>query len=319
MLSLRIPDGPRLVPLPAGRPASEALWVDLLHPSEDETQVATPLAPKIPGREEMRDIEISHRLYRMGNTGYMTVMLPGAAEADSDVHHSGPVTFILTLHQLITLRHHEPASFTLFPQREDLTGLQPGRPDLLFLALCEEIVGQLADLLELSGDRLTAASQEIYARTGLIEAPYLQKLLRRIGMENDVLGQVRAGLLSLSRALRYFLTCVPDVDSLEGRLQDDLLRDIDALELHADSLHARLGFLTELTVGLIGLGDNKVAKAQSMVAALFLPPTLLASIYGMNFDVMPGTAHPHGFWIAIGGMLAASLGCWLFFRWRGWF
>ena len=317
-------DGAKLIPLSKAAPHSAALWIDLCRPGPIEEQEMQTLLPKIPDQGEMRDLELSHRYYRLGEALYMTLVLPGTDHAGQSGHTgqlSRPVSFILTPERLITLRHHDPAAVLNLPLRTDLR-LLPDRPDLLFLTFCEEIIGQMADLLEQTGDDLAMAAQQIYAQDSRTIPAHLHEALRRIGRKNETLAQVRAALMTLTRALRFFMSDLEDqgvVPPETRRSHEALLRDIDALDLHTDSLDARLGVLTEMTIGLIGLGDNKVAKAQSMVAALFLPPTLIASIYGMNFEHLPGLSHPHGFWLSIGAMFLASIGTWIFFRWRGWF
>ncbi|RRH78593.1 CorA family divalent cation transporter [Falsigemmobacter faecalis] len=321
MLNRWSTDGPRLIPLNEAAPESAALWIDLCRPAPPELQAMEALLPKVPDQGEMHDLEVSHRYYRLGAALYMTMVLPGTDHPGQAGTFSRPVSFILTPEHLITLRHHEPAVLASLPQRSDLR-LHAHRPDQLFLTFCEEIVGQMADLLEQTGDDLALAAQDIYAQNSRTGPSQLHQALRRIGRKNEVLAQVRAALMTLTRSLRFFTTDLEDQGGIAPemtRAHDDLMRDIDALDLHTDSLDARLGVLTEMTIGLIGLGDNKVAKAQSMVAALFLPPTLIASVYGMNFAHLPGLENPYGFWLSIGAMFLASIGTWVFFRWRGWF
>lgn|GEM_PF-2302578 len=321
MLNRWTTDGTKLIPLSEDAAHGNALWIDLCRPGPIEQQEMEALLPKVPDQGEMRDLELSHRYYRLGEAVYLTMVLPGADHSLKQGQLSRPVSFILTPERLITLRHHDPAAITDLPLRSDLR-LLPDRPDLLFLTFCEEIVGQMADLLEQTGDNLALAARKIYAQNSRSTPAELHEALRRIGRKNETLAQVRAALMTLTRAIRFFTGDLEDQNHLvpeTDRACAALMRDIDALDLHTDSLDARLGVLTEMTIGMIGLGDNKVAKAQSMVAALFLPPTLIASVYGMNFEHLPGLAHPHGFWLSIGAMFLASIGTWVFFRWRGWF
>lgn len=96
------------------------------------------------------------------------------------------------------------------------------------------------------------------------------------------------------------------------------MRDMDALEVHTDFLSQRVGLASDATLGMINLQQNSTVRIVSVVAVLFSPPTLIASIYGMNFDVMPELSQPWGYPAALLSMLAASLIAYLYFRWKNW-
>ena len=96
------------------------------------------------------------------------------------------------------------------------------------------------------------------------------------------------------------------------------MRDLQALEVHADFLGQRVALATDATLGMINLAQNVTVRIVSVVAALFLPPTLIASVYGMNFAYMPELAQPWGYPAALALMLASAVGTWAFFKWKRW-
>ena len=142
----------------------------------------------------------------------------------------------------------------------------------------------------------------------------------RGGRQPGVTTRVRLAFLSLSRALSFYGATVdrrPEAETLRAMLKMHM-RDLQSLEVHADFLSGRVGLVVEATMGMINLRQNSTVRILSVVAALFLPPTLIASIYGMNFDVMPELHQSWGYPAALLAMLASSVATWLFFRWKNW-
>jgi magnesium transporter len=231
------------------------------------------------------------------------------------------VCFALVAVRLVTIRHHTPRPFETYPPRAGKNSLGCATPDRIFLGLIEEVIGRLADHLEGAGRGLDAMSQAIYHpgpkgyRTG-----ELQKSLANLGGEGERLSRVRLALLTVGRALNYVDQTLghrltPDGVALALQGQS---RDIAALEVHADFLSSRLGLMSDATMGKINLAQNATVRIVSMVAVLFSPPTLIASIYGMNFVHMPELPQVWGYPMALGVMVASALLTWAFFRWRGW-
>ena len=295
-----------------------ALWIDLYKPLPDQVARVAALGVEVPTLEDMEEIEISNRLYRENGTDYITVVLPGLSETKMPL--SGPVTFILTAQRLVTVRHHAPRPFETYPLRADKTGPGCATPDALFLGLIEEVIGRLADLLEGSGRAMEAVTRAIYAddeaqKTALA----LQAALVKVGRESDLIARVRLSLLTLERAVGFFSTRQTDKrhDGLRTATKG-LLRDIAALEVHGDYLTTRVAQATDATLGLINLLQNGTVKIVSVVAVLFLPPTLIASVYGMNFRAMPELDQPWGYPMAIGLMVASAALAWAYFRWKKW-
>ena len=149
---------------------------------------------------------------------------------------------------------------------------------------------------------------------------FLRIALVTIGQQAELMSRVRLGLLSMDRILVYHAANAlsqGDRDRIRA-LQKAVQRDIQALEVHADFLGSRIGMTVDATMGMIGLQQNDRVRILSVVAALFLPPTLIASIYGMNFDIMPQLHLAWGFPMALGLMLGSSVVTFLVLKWRRW-
>lgn len=310
----------RLERLPPDAPLAEAIWIDLYRPQpEQEARVRAELGVEVPTLADMEEIEISNRLYREDGFDYMTAILPGARP--DGVQASGPVTFILAPARLVTVRHHAPRPFETYPTRAERSSTGCHTQHRLFLGLMEEIVARQADLLEASGRALDSIAAQVYAGTRQVIPPdELEEALRSTGREGEVLARVRLGLLTLERMLSVFglwMEADADAKSLRATIKT-MMRDIQALEVHADFLSGRVGLATDTTLGMVNLSQNVTIRIVSVVAALFLPPTLIASIYGMNFAVMPELAWGWGYPLALALMVASAGGTWAYFKWRGW-
>jgi magnesium transporter len=309
-------DGTRLAALGAGKPLSDALWIDLYRPQPEQVAAVAALGVEVPTLEDMEEIEISNRLYREGEVDYLTVVLPGQSATKDPI--TGPVTFILSATRLVTVRHHAPRPFETYPTRADKVGLGCGDADRLFLSLIEEIIGRLADLLEGTGKSLDATTRRVYGED-MREAQF-RDVLKGLGLDNEAIGRVRLALLTIERAISYFGQTVPQRLRSEGLMPTvkGLMRDITALEVHADYLAGRVAMTTDATLGMINLGQAQTTKIVSVVAVVFLPPTMVATVYGMNFDVMPELSWAFGYPMALGVMLASAVGAWAYFKWRNW-
>lgn len=313
------PDEGGLQPLAPDAPLSDALWIDLFRPTEAETAAVTALGIDVPTLEDMEEIEISNRLYRQGGTDYLTVVLTGHSETDRPL--AGPVTFIIEPRRIVTVRHHASRPFDTYPARADKVGPGCATANQVFLSLCEEIIGRLADLLESVGRSLEHLSRQIHdPGTRGSRQQRLEVALRLVGREGELLGHVRLALLTLGRALGFYAQTAAarrGDDGLSGAVAN-LTRDINALEVHTDFLSARVGLVSDATLGMINLAQNSTVRIVSVVAVLFSPPTLIASIYGMNFAHMPELAQGWGYPAALGAMAVSSILAWGYFRWNNW-
>ncbi len=308
----------RLVLMPPDAELRDAIWIDLYRPQPEQAAAVSALGVEVPTLEDMEEIEISNRLYREGATEYMTIVLPGQAVDKTQM--TGPVTFILTKDHLVTVRHHAPRSFETFPDRADKASSGCSTPLLLFIGLVEEIVSRQADLLEASGKALDQIAARVFDGQADRNPQLLQDALEGIGREGEVLARVRLGLLTMERMLSVFGLWERGGKGNQSHKEHlkGLMRDIQALEVHADFLSNRISLVSDMTMGMINLSQNTTIRIVSVVAALFLPPTLIASIYGMNFEHMPELAYPWAYPASIVLMVASAAATWAYFKWKGW-
>ena len=307
-----------LEPLAPGEPIEAALWIDLYRPLPAQAEAVHALGVEVPTLDDMEEIEISSRLYRENGNDYMTVVLPGLSETKVPI--SGPVTFILSAARVVTVRHHAPRPFETYPTRADKVGPGCFSSERVFLGLIEEIIGRLADLLEATGKALDAVTQNVYRDGGKADDKMLLGSLRKVGREGDLVGRVRLSLLTIERALSFFSLSIVERKGTDGlrSAMKALTRDIQALEIHADFLSSRVAMASDATLGMINLSQNATVKIVSVVAVVFLPPTVIASAYGMNFADMPELQWAWGYPMALGLMLASAVGTYLFFKWKHW-
>jgi magnesium transporter len=317
MFAYEVVEG-RVVRMEPDADLARAAWIDLWRPQPAQSERVGALGVEVPTLADMEEIEISNRLYRESGVDYMTVVLPGQTVEKTQV--SGPVTFILTAGRMVTVRHHAPRPFETFPERADKSAAGCGTAQALFLGLVEEIIGRMADLLESSGRALDGVSREVFSGDAPQKPHLLQRALEQAGRESEALGRVRLGLLTMERAVVFFGQTA-DRGGADAGLKPvvkGLLRDIQALEVHADFLSSRLANVSDMTLGMVNLSQNNTVRILSVVAALFLPPTLIASAYGMNFVHMPELSWVWGYPVALGLMLMSALVTYFFLKWKNW-
>ncbi len=318
MLYSYVSHGAALAPLPDGAALADAIWIDLYRPLDAQVQAVAALGYDIPTLADMEEIEVSNRLYTENGTTYMTGVLPGQLPDGTQV--AMPVTFILNARRLVTVRHHAPRPFETFPGRADRSSCGTASPERVFLGLIEEIIGRLADLSEGVSKALDEAATDVLRMSTSRDSDRLLEALVTVGHKAELMNRVRLGLLWLDRILAYHeanVTHGPDSAKMRP-LHAALHRDIQALEVHADFLSSRIGMTVDAAMGMIGLMQNDRVRSLSAVAALFLPPTLIASTYGMNFQRMPELQWTYGYEWALGLMVATVVGTYLLLRWKNW-
>lgn len=318
MLHAYIATPESLVPLPAGRDLADADWIDLYHPLDAQIAEVEALGITLPTLEDMEEIEISNRLYREDGAEFMITVLPG--QMPDGRQTSMPVAFVLTPKRLITLRYHASRPFDTFPMRAERSSAGIGSSDRLFLGLIEEIISRMADLLEGVGRELDSTVTTVLNQDNHGNDAFHREALRLMGVQSEIMARVRLGLLTIERVLFFYNTVTSEHPHPERLrvLAKGLNRDVQALEVHADFLGSRVSLTIDTTMGMINVRQNETVRILSVVAALFLPPTLIASIYGMNFAVMPELDYTWAYPLSILAMLASAVGTYLFIKWKGW-
>ena len=304
-----------------GPEPATAVWLDLCNPGPEDLIRVAGLVPEVPTLADLEEIEVSARLYREDGFDVMTILVPGLSHEDKVTPVTGPVAFILGSGRLMTVRYHAPRPFETYPPRAAKVGLGCEGPERIFLGLCEEIIGRIADLLEGAGRELDQVTRAIFKTKGRSpESGYLQTALEISGRQSDMVGNCRLSLLTLDRALGFFRVGLEE-RGVVGPLKATIIglsKDIQSLEVHGDYLSTRVSQVTDATLGMINLAQNTTVRIVSVVAVLFLPPTLIASIYGMNFRLMPELDWGQGYPMALGMMVASAATSYLFFKWKKW-
>jgi len=303
-------------------PPADTIWFDLLRPSAEETRVVeAALQLELPSREEMQEIEVSSRLYEENGSYFMTATI--ISKADTENPESGAITFILAGNHLVTLRFTEPRPFATFPARAQRAGAY-GTGHSILLGLLDAIIDRLADTLELTANRVDALSREIFERPDKqpSKSHDFQDVLRRIGRQGDLTSMARESLVNIARLLTFLGQATASAGAkapkdLRGRLKT-MSRDLNSLSDHASFLSNKINFLLDATLGMINIEQNAIIKIFSVAAVVFLPPTLIASIYGMNFDFIPELHWAVGYPLALVLMVLSALLPYLFFKRRGW-
>ena len=322
MITSYVSDGGRLAGQPGlGATDARIVWIDLQNPDRDEeAQVERRFGLDIPTREEMEEIEISSRLYTEGGALFMTAILP--SHADGDDPDMLPVSFVLANDTLITVRYHDPRAFETFPARAAKVPMGCETGDSVLVALLEAVVDRLADILERDGREIDGISRTIFRKSGgkAMKSADLQDVIEAIGRKGDLTSNIRDSLVTLERIAGFLGQQTLQKKSprdLRERIKT-LSRDIRSLADHASYLSQKITFLLDATLGMINIEQNAIIKIFSVAAVVFLPPTLIASIYGMNFEHMPELEWLLGYPFAIGLMIVSAILPFVYFKRRGW-
>ncbi|MEO9337262.1 magnesium transporter CorA family protein [Mesorhizobium sp. SB112] len=300
------------------------VWYDLINPSrEEETLVEQALGIGIPTRAEMDEIELSARLYQEDGAEFMTATVLMGLETGDPVRK--PVTFILKGKTLVTVRHADSRPFSAFAARcQKPNGTICSDGEAVMVGVMESIIDRMADVLERAGNEIDTISREVFRRkvsNATKKTRDLQSLIEQIGQKGDFLTAIRESLVSITRLVAYHaaLDSPQRKSTKEVKQRIKLVqRDARSLGEHANFLSSKINFLLDATLGLINLEQNQIIKIFSVAAVVFLPPTLVASIYGMNFEIMPELHWDFGYPMAIGMMITSAIVPYLFFKRRGW-
>ncbi|MFB2549520.1 magnesium transporter CorA family protein [Ensifer soli] len=297
------------------------VWIDMVEPTHDEDRMMERLLGiSIPTRDELKDIEPSSRLYVEEGATFMTASL--VAKADSEVPHLTDVGFILAGGRLVTVRYAAPKAFSLFIGA--MHRIPGGCPSglVLLTRLMETIVDRTAEILEQLVGRVDALSLQVFGEgaAGKRRPPrYLESRLLTVAGHHRLVAMTRDSLASLSRLMTFLYALPPARDDRETReLCRSISRDIQSLSEHASFISGNITFLLDASLGLINIEQNTIIKIFSIASVVFLPPTLVASAYGMNFAHMPELQWTYGYPLAIAAMVVSAAIPYVFFRWKGW-
>lgn len=312
--------GLQLLPPGEMRIPQEAVWLDLAEPSFEETNVVESfLGIEVPTREEMQEIEISSRLYLEDGAVFLTAII--LARSDTELPELSPATFIIMGDRLVTLRYEDPRPFSAFSLRAQRPASGYSRGPMVLLGLLEAVVDRAADILERIGADVDSISRDIFEHgAGVNRGTDFQSVLSQVGRKGDLTSKARESLVSIGRIATFLMQAAMDNDwARETRARiKTLSRDVQSLTDHASFLSSKIGFLMEATLGMISIEQNAIIKIFSVAAVVFLPPTLIASIYGMNFHHMPELDWSLGYPWALGLMILSAFLPYWYFKRKGW-
>ncbi|MFK0573856.1 magnesium/cobalt transporter CorA [Endozoicomonas sp.] len=294
-------------------PAKGTIWLEATEPDSDEHHWLTTHFPGwLPEEEELGEIEISSRYFETESGIHIRSLFPHRAGHEL---RNVNVAFNLRPDKLITLQDEPTGLFRLMRKHLKTQHLKATTPLDVVIALFDTKVEYLADTLEEVYEDLEEVSQNALSE----QHKDVDEQLRTITLQEDLNGKVRLNLLDTQRSLRYLIRACNHILNDEQRdTIRDMLRDIESLTPHTGFLFEKINFLMGSTMGYINLEQNNIIKIFSVAAVMFLPPTLIASIYGMNFKVMPELSVEYGYPLALGLMLLSSLVTFLFFKRKGW-
>lgn len=322
MLSVYIPHGTTLERriVESGALPDEAVWIDLVSPTTIEDKLVEELlGVAVPTREEMQEIEVSSRLYVENGARYMTATL--MCQSDTASPKTTPVTFILSGHRLVTVRYDDPRPFAIVEHRLSRNCPVKINGEIVLVDLLDAVIDRSADILERIGSEVDQISRTIFEPDDdKVETSEYNDILKGLGRKGDLTSKVRESQVSIGRLVLFLAN---EAETMrwpkDARAQvNSMQRDVVSLSDHSTYLTNKITFLLDALLGSVTIQQNNVIKLFSVAAVVFMPPTLVASIYGMNFKHMPELDWFVGYPLALGLMIAAAVGPYFFFKWKKW-
>jgi magnesium transporter len=307
---------------PAAMQAGTA-WIDLLDATPEEIAWAErQTGLHVPSPAELDEIETSSRLRSHGGALYLTS--PVVYRDASGLPVATGVGFVLDRHHLITVRHARLTAFTTFgAEWAAREAPHPGTSGAAFVGLLDALVDRMADVLEIVGTELDAVSHRVF-RAGQAGPPAredadLRETLRRIGRSGDLASKIRDSLLGVGRIVPYVHGQCSGWMPAELHARLDIQRaDIASLNDYDAYLTNKVQLLLDATLGLINIEQNNIIKVLTIVSVVGVPPTLVASMYGMNFHNMPELNWAWGYPWGLSLILLSAIGPLVWFKIRGW-
>ena len=324
MLSAYVPRGTSLERVDVkdgGDIPPDAVWIDLVLPTPGEDKlVERLLGIAVPTREEMQEIEVSSRLYVENGARYMTATL--MCQSDTPMPKTTAVTFILAGKRLVTVRYDEPKPFTIVGHKLARTCPPSPSGETVLMDLLDAVIDRAADILEKIAAEVDGVSHRIFEpeETGIDRTRVYREILITIGRKGDLTSKVRESLVSIGRVVLFLANEGEGMRwAKESRAQlETMQRDVQSLSDHATYLSNKTTFLLEAMLGVVNLEQNSVIKIFSVVAVVLMPPTLVGTIYGMNFRHMPELEWLLGYPMALALMVLSAVLPYCYFKWRKW-
>ena len=301
---------------------ADPIWIDLNNPSfDEEKRLKSLLGIAIPNREEIWRNHVTNHMYSDNGVAYMNA----AVLHKTDSHHpkTSAITFIVAQRCLVTIRYIYPTSFEHFQRRLSSNAAAYPTPDHVLAGLLEEMVARVAYHAELIDEGLSDLSYQIFddhafenkqGNPSLI----MRRLLQKLGNLNQLNAKTHESLNSLLRMQTFYRDELGTEQPQLTRRMDVLLHETQTLADQSSFMSDQISFQLDASLGMINVEQNLISKIFTIAAVFFLPPTLISSIYGMNFAHMPELGWEFGYPFAIGLMISAALGTFIYLKKKGW-
>ncbi|MET0183027.1 MAG: CorA family divalent cation transporter, partial [Caulobacterales bacterium] len=291
-----------------------ALWIDLENPTDaEESFVETALALDVPTHAERGALEESARFYEENGALIMTATLLG--RRDDGPFISDAVMFVLIGNKLVTVRTIRPRAFEIGEGRASARVQRAQSGADVLMALLDGVGERLADRIAEATREMNELASQIFSEQGA--AGGLRENMRKLGLVGSLLAQALDSLSSVKQLVNFAIASAGACDLDRARLEA-MRRDAQEVERAGLALQDRLVFLLDAAVGLVSVNQNEILKALSVATIAFVPPTLIASIFGMNFEHMTWFQESWGPWIGFALMLAAPAALFGLAKWRRW-
>lgn len=290
---------------------SSAVWIDATEPTEAERgELNKFLRAELPESDDVEEIEFSARYFQDDAGLHVHSLFLSPTEGR---HATTTVAFILQEKRLITLRDGELADFRLLRMRARRGQVQAHSPQDLLITMFEQKVENLADVLEDIHRKLEDVSHTVLED----DDADLEDAIDRLAKLEDSNGKIRLCLMDTQRSISFLQRHLREHFELQETARE-IKRDVDTLMSHTAFLFDKINFLMDSTQGFINIEQNQIIKTFSIAAVIFLPPTVVASFYGMNFEFIPGLHWEWGYMTGTGIMLVSAIAPLWYFKWKDW-
>ncbi len=301
----------KIEPADIGQHLYTANWIDARDPDEHERKLLEKLVhDELPETEDIDEIEASARFFVDPAGVHVHSLFLGQKDGR---HTTSSVACILQKNRLITIRDDELADFRLMRMRARQGQVESRTPAELLITLLDQKVENLADSLEDVHLSLEKTSHFVLEE----EDTDLEEAIDNLAKLEDTNGKIRLCLMDTQRAILFLQRHLRDDPDLQETCRE-IMRDIDTLMAHTTFMFDKINFLMDSTQGFINIEQNQIIKTFSVAAIFFLPPTVIASIYGMNFHTMPELDWAFGYPMALGLMATVTAATYLYFKFKNW-
>lgn len=291
---------------------TDAVWIDAHEPSEIEREeLNTFLRAELPESDDVEEIEFSARYFQDGAGIHVHSLF--LAPGEGGRHNTATVAFILQDKRLLTVREGDLADFRLLRMRARRGQVFVASSQDLMITMFEQKVENLADALEDIHRKLEDVSHMV------LEDPdsELEDAIERLAKLEDSNGKIRLCLMDTQRSISFLQRHLREHFELQETARE-IKRDVDTLMSHTAFLFDKINFLMDSTQGFINIEQSQIIKTFSIAAVVFLPPTVIASLYGMNFEFMPELQWRYGYAWAIGIMILSGIAPYWYFKSKDW-